>query len=218
MRVTDLDWHPGHDAVVTICLPGEDGKVRVPPERHHLVLLHAHAEGVEDPYRGVPHQLGGDMTERTVEKGVPEGVVDQIWPQAEQRITVEYWRSVVASHITVQRPVNRDVVTGLGQGLHDVGRHDVPEHQNPLLSELLLLLLGEDDGVGWGVRGGWVGRADLVVGEREGETPEERSEQDREGQQEEKGQQGNTARSRHFSHWRSALTGTFRYLVMRNTN
>ena len=199
MRVTDLDWHPGHDTVVTVRLPGEDWKVGVPPERHHLVLLHAHAEGVEDPHRGVPHQLGGDMTERTVEESVPEGVVDQVWPQTEQRITVEYWRSVVASHVTVDSPVGHDVLTGLGQGLHDVGRHDVPEHKDPLLSEHLLLLLGEDDGGGRGVGRGWVGPGDLVVTEREGETPEERSEQHREGQQGEQEEQGDTATSRHFS-------------------
>ena len=40
MTVTYLDRHPGHNTVVTICLPWEDGKVCVPPEWHHLVLLH----------------------------------------------------------------------------------------------------------------------------------------------------------------------------------
>ena len=191
MRVTDLDWHPGHDAVVTICLPGEDGKVRVPPERHHLVLLHAHAEGVEDPHRGVPHQLGGYMTERTVEESVSEGVVHQIWPQAEQRITVEYGGAVVAGHVTVDGPVGDDVVTGPGQRLHQAGRHDVPEHQDPLLLEHLLLLLAQEDGGGRGVGGGGVGRPGLVVAEREGETPEEGTEQHGEAEQgQSEGQQG----------------------------
>ena len=200
MRLTDLDRHPGHDTVMTICLPGEDGKVSVPPERHHLVLLHAHAEGVEDPHRGVPHQLGGHVTQRTVEESVPEGVVDQVRPETEQRITVEYRRSVVPRHVAVDGPVGCYVVTGPGEGLHDGGRHDVPQHQDALLLEHLLLLLGEEGGGRRGVGRGGGGRPGLVVTEREGETPEERSQQHSQGQEGKRhSQQEDRAWSGHFS-------------------
>ena len=191
IKVSDLHRHPGHDTVLTIRLAREDRVVGVPPEGHHLVLLHPHAEGVEDPHPGVPHQLGGEVAERTVEQGVSEGVVNQVWPQAEQRITVEYGGAVVAGHVTVDGPVGDDVVTGPGQRLHQAGRHDVPEHQDPLLLEHLLLLLAQEDGGGRGVGGGGVGRPGLVVAEREGETPEEGTEQHGEADQgQSEGQQG----------------------------
>ena len=197
--MTDLDRHPDHDTVVTVRLPREDREVGVPPERHHLVLLHAHAEGVEDPHRGVPHQLGGQVTQRTVEESVSECVVDQVGPEAEQRITVEYRGSVVAGHVAVDRPVGGEVVTGQGQGLHDGGRHDLPEHEDPLLPEPLLLLLAQEDGGGRGVGGGGVGRPDLVVGQGEGEAPEEGPEQHSEGQHCSHGHQAGGAQAGHFS-------------------